>query len=226
MLPSHPRSRVQNLSEHSVPSSPVDIGAVQRVRKIVLFALGATALVVLLFGHSMWPDEVLHGMHENIEAVGLGLILVAIAGRTWCSLYIAGRKKETIVDVGPYSVCRNPLYLFSFIGAAGAGAQFGSFAAALAALIATIVVFAVVVRQEERFLAQKFGETYLAYKARVPRFIPDMRLWRHVPTLEVRPFMVMRTFADACVFLAAIPLAEGIEWLQSVDILPTLWLVP
>ena len=214
------------MSEHSVPSPPVDIGAVQRIRKIVLFVLGAGALALLLFGHSLWPDDVLHGMHENIEAIGLGLILLAIAGRTWCSLYIAGRKKETIVDVGPYSVCRNPLYLFSFFGAAGAGAQFGSFAAALAALLATVVVFTIVVRQEERFLAQKFGETYLAYKARVPRFLPNLRLWRHVQTLEVRPFMVMRTFADACVFLAAIPLAEGIEWLQGAQILPTLWTLP
>lgn len=226
MPPSRRRLWDQDLSEHSVSSSPIDIGAVQRVRKIVLFALGAVSLVVLLFGHSIWPDEVLHGMHENIEAVGLGLILLAIAGRTWCSLYIAGRKKETIVDVGPYSVCRNPLYLFSFIGAAGAGAQFGSFAAALAALVATVVVFTIVVRQEERFLAQKFGEPYLAYKARVPRFIPNLKLWRHVRTLEVRPGMVMRTFADACVFLAAIPAAEAIEWLQDAGVLPTLWLLP
>jgi protein-S-isoprenylcysteine O-methyltransferase Ste14 len=214
------------LSEHSVPSSPIDIGAVQRTRKIALFVLGAGALGVLLFGRSLWPDELKHGMHENIEAVGLGLLILAIVGRTWCSLYIAGRKKETIVDVGPYSVCRNPLYLFSFIGAAGAGAQFGSFVAALAALLATIGVFTIVVRQEERFLAQKFGETYLAYKSRVPRFLPNLRLWRHVQTLEVRPFMVMRTFADACVFLAAIPLAEGIEWLQDARVLPTLWVLP
>lgn len=196
------------------------------MRKLVLFALGAGALSVLLFGHSLWSDEIEHGVHETVEAIGLGLILFAIAGRTWCSLYIAGRKKETIVDVGPYSVCRNPLYVFSFIGAAGAGAQFGSLSATFAAAFVTVLVFAVVVRKEERFLAGAFGETYLAYKARVPRFVPDFRLWRNVDTLEVRPFMVMRTFMDACVFLAAIPLAEGIEWLQGSGVLPVLWVVP
>ncbi len=126
-------------------------------------------------------------MHENIEAVGLGLIPPRDR-RAYLVLALYCRAEEgDHRRCRPYSVCRNPLYLFSFFGAAGAGAQFGSFAAALAALLATVVVFTIVVRQEERFLAQKFGETYLAYKARVPRFLPNLRLWRHVQTLEVRP---------------------------------------
>ena len=45
---------------------------------------------------------------------------------TWSSLYIAGRKGRELVTVGPYSTCRNPLYFFSIVGAAGMGAQSGS----------------------------------------------------------------------------------------------------
>ncbi|WP_197028169.1 isoprenylcysteine carboxylmethyltransferase family protein [Bosea sp. 117] len=205
--------------------SSLDIAAVQSVRKLVLYALGVVAFAVLLFSHSLWPETDL-GLHESLEHVGRALLLVAIAGRTWCSLYIGGRKKATIVDLGPYSVVRNPLYVFSFIGAAGAGAQFGSFTAALAAFFITWIVFSIVVRKEERFLTETFGETYLAYKARVPRFLPDFRLWRNVDTLEVRPQLVVRTFIDACVFLAAIPVAEGIEMLQADSFLPVIWTVP
>ncbi|MBS7542371.1 methyltransferase family protein [Ancylobacter oerskovii] len=207
------------------PTPSIDLGSVQYLRKLALFGLGALAVLVLLTGHSLWPDSE-DSLHEIIETVGLALLFVAIAGRTWCSLYISGRKKSEIVALGPYSICRNPLYVFSFIGAAGAGAQFGSLTAALAATLLTWAVFSIVVRKEERFLAERFGETYLAYKARVPRFWPNFRLWQNVDTLEIRPRMVMQTFVDACVFLAAIPLAEGIEMAQAAGWLPVLWLVP
>lgn len=209
------------------PATPsFDIAAVQSVRKLVLYALGTVAVGVLLFGHSVWPDGDEFGVHEIIEHAGRALMAVAIIGRTWCSLYIGGRKKAMLVDVGPYSVCRNPLYFFSFIGAAGAGAQFGSITAAVAATLITLLVFTIVVRKEERFLSERFGEPYLAYKARVPRFLPNVRLWRNVDTLEIRPQLVVRTFVDACVFLAAIPLAEGIELAQTEGLLPILWTVP
>ena len=211
----------------NAPHSPsFDIAAVQSARKIVLFGLGALSIGVLLFGASMWPDNGESSLHEMIEYAGLGLIIVAIVGRTWCSLYIGGRKKASIVDLGPYSISRNPLYVFSFIGAAGAGAQFGNVTAAFAAALITWIVFSVVVRREEAFLSEKFGAPYLAYKARVPRFLPNVALWRNVDTLEIRPQLVWRTFVDACVFLAALPLAEGIEMAQTHGLLPVLWTVP
>lgn len=51
----------------------------------------------------------------------LGTILVGIGslGRMWCSLYIAGYKREQLIADGPYSMCRNPLYFASseeFVG--------------------------------------------------------------------------------------------------------------
>jgi len=212
---------------NDVPHTPsFDIAAVQSARKVVLFALGAVSIGVLLFGASMWPDDSDTSLHEMIELAGLGLIVVAIIGRTWCSLYIGGRKKASVVDLGPYSISRNPLYVFSFIGAAGAGAQFGNVTAAIAAALITWIVFSIVVRREEAFLSEKFGGPYLAYKARVPRFIPKLSLWRNVDTLEIRPQLVWRTFVDACVFLAALPLAEGIEMAQVHGLLPVLWTVP
>ncbi|MGH6755423.1 MAG: methyltransferase family protein, partial [Bradyrhizobium sp.] len=106
--------------------STIDINAVQTLRRIALAVLGAVGFVVLLFTDSIWQTSANSGIDETIESVGLVLIAIAIVGRTWCSLYIGGRKKQVIVEDGPYSICRNPLYVFSFIGAAGAGAQFGA----------------------------------------------------------------------------------------------------
>ena len=41
------------------------------------------------------------------------MILICILGRTWATLYIGGQKQRELVTKGPYSVVRNPLYLFT-----------------------------------------------------------------------------------------------------------------
>lgn len=48
--------------------------------------------------------------------VGCLCVGAAMAGRIWCAQYIAGYKNDVLVREGPYSVCRNPLYFFSFLG--------------------------------------------------------------------------------------------------------------
>ena len=50
-----------------------------------------------------------------LETGGVILILVCIVGRTWCTLYIGGNKKRELITAGPYSVVRNPLYVFTSI---------------------------------------------------------------------------------------------------------------
>ncbi|MEG0818380.1 MAG: isoprenylcysteine carboxylmethyltransferase family protein, partial [Brevundimonas sp.] len=100
-----------------------DLQRVQKLRKLALLG-GIVAVVALaFFTRSMGGETVLH---EGLEAFGLALIAVCIVGRAWCSLYIGGRKKAEIVNRGPYSISRNPLYIFSFMGAFGVGAQTGS----------------------------------------------------------------------------------------------------
>jgi protein-S-isoprenylcysteine O-methyltransferase Ste14 len=206
--------------------STIDIIAVQTIRRVALAIIGVLGFIALLFTDSLWQNTSGSGMDETIESIGLVLMVIAIIGRTWCSLYIGGRKKKLIVDEGPYSVCRNPLYMFSFIGAAGAGAQFGCIATAVLVCAITVVVFVIVTHKEEQFLRDKFGPVYEAYCERVPRFIPNFRLWRPVPTLEVQTSLVTRTFLDACLFLAAYPVAEAIEWLQDAHYLPVYFLLP
>ena len=65
----------------------------------------------------------LEGFLRHFAVLGLGLaaIIVAIVGRAWCSLYIGGRKNAQVMQDGPYSICRHPLYFFSTIGATGFG---------------------------------------------------------------------------------------------------------
>ena len=204
--------------------STINLRHVQHVRKAVLVAAIVVGLAFVVLGDSHWPGG--GAVHEAIEIAGIALMTVCILGRTWCSLDIGGRKVRSLVRHGPYSVSRNPLYLFSIAGAAGAGAQLGSVALALAAGLVALIVFYLVVLKEERVLVANFGDEYRRYLAEVPRFLPRIALWRDVERLEVRPGIVLRTFVDACVFLLSIPLAEGFEYLHEAGIIPVLMQLP
>lgn len=195
-----------------------DLQRVQRVRKVAML-LGILGVVaVAVFTQSAWGGGELH---EAVEAFGLGMIAICIVGRAWCSLYIGGRKKAEIVDRGPYSISRNPLYVFSFIGAFGVGAQTGSVSLALLFLALTFTVFWFTVLREEAWLSEAFGASYADYRARTPRFGPDFSKWRDEGALEIRPRFFLTTLRDGLVFLLAIPLFESIERLQNIG-----WLVP
>lgn len=195
-----------------------DLQRVQRIRKGAMLVGIIAVLAVAVLTRSAWGGGELH---EGVEALGLGMIVLCIVGRAWCSLYIGGRKKAEIVDRGPYSVSRNPLYVFSFIGAFGVGAQTGSLSLALLFLALTIVVFWFTVKREEAWLTEAFGADYTAYQARTPRFGPDFSKWRDEGMLEIRPRFFLTTLRDGLVFLLAVPLFESIEKLQDIG-----WLAP
>lgn len=199
------------------------LGKFQRLRRAVLFLLLVAATGLLLFCASEPADG---DLHEMVEAVGLSLILVAILGRLWCTLHIGGRKAAEIVDTGPYSISRNPLYVFSSIGAAGVGAQTGSIVIAIVFGLASALAFQVVIRREEAYLGATFGAPYADYLARVPRFLPRFGLYRDAGTLSVVPRRIYSTFFDGLVFFLAIPVFEMIEWLQAAGWLPVLLRLP
>lgn len=200
----------------------MDLQKVQKIRKaaIGLCLLGAVALTLVTASLEG------AGLHAGVEAFGLGLMVVAIVGRAWCSLYIGGRKKAEIVDRGPYSISRNPLYVFSYVGAFGIGAQTGSLMLGGLFLLLAMIVFHFTVKREEAWLGAAFGAPYHDYCARTPRFGPDFSKWRDAEVLEVRPQFFLMTLRDGLVFLLAIPIFEGIEAMQHMGWLQPLWLLP
>ena len=110
--------------------------------------------------------------------LGVLLIFLGIAGRLWSTLYIGGRKSEEVVTGGPYSITRNPLYVFSSMAAAGVGAQMGSIVAMVGFGLICAAAFHIVILREERFLKEVLGAPYLAYLARVPRFFPTLPIYQ------------------------------------------------
>ena len=206
------------------PGPTLDLATVQKLRKVAvgIALLGLIALSVV----SQSIGGVDGRWHETVETIGLAAIVLSIVGRAWCTLYIGGRKKAEIVDRGPYSISRNPLYVFSFIGAFGIGAQSGSLTIAAAFVAIAMLVFRFTVLREEAFLLREFGESYARFQARTPRFWPRFALWRDADELTIRPSLFLLTIRDGLVLLLAIPLFELIDagqaahWLRVVAHLP------
>lgn len=195
-----------------------ELGKYQQRRRLAIGAVVVLLVAALFFVRSQSTGH----FHEYTEAFGLSLIVAAIIGRMWCTLYIGGRKSAEIVRSGPYSVTRNPLYVFSSIGAIGVGAQTGSIIIAVAFGVLCYLAFSMVIRTEEKFLKQNFGRPYEAYCADVPRFFPKFSLFRDDKELIVRPDRLYRTFTDGLVFFVAYPFFEFVEYLQDSHVLPVL----
>jgi protein-S-isoprenylcysteine O-methyltransferase Ste14 len=156
----------------SIPPQPFN----QRKRILVVQGLSILAVGSLLFSRPGWDEA--STFHEFVEMIGFVLILICIFRRLWSILYVGGRKNSELAVSGPYSITRNPLYLFSTIGAFGIGLMFGSIIVAAALGVCTYAVFGLTARKEETFLRDKLSPTFEAYVARTPRFWPNPRLYR------------------------------------------------
>ena len=211
-------------AEQNAPAGPMKIHTVQAIRKIAFYIVAAVGIAVVAVTASAAPSGSF--VHEMIEWIGIVLIVICILGRTWSSLYIGGRKIEEFVQTGPYSIMRNPLYFFSCIGAVGVGMQVGTVLLGLICGLLAYIIFRLVIGREEQLLAERYGASYSAYMARVPRFFPNPTLWHDNETLTIRPPKVLMTFADALVFLLAVPGAEFFEALQDGGVLPVLLHLP
>ena len=128
-----------------------------RHTRLLLLAL----LPPIVLTQAIWTED--GAFHEGLEWLGYAATIVCVLGRAWCTAYIAGRKKRELVDRGPYSVVRNPLYGFSLVGLAGIGLLTGSFFWTALLLGGCALYFGCVVRREERYLLRAFPTDYRRY---------------------------------------------------------------
>ena len=91
--------------------------------------------------------------------------------------YAAGclDKNATLATGGPYARTRNPLYFGSLIMGAGFAVAGGVWYLGLALLGLFVLIYWPVMRREEKFLRNEFGEFYARYAAAVPFFFPRLR---------------------------------------------------
>ncbi|APO68970.1 phospholipid methyltransferase protein [Rhizobium gallicum] len=195
----------------------------QRYRINTLRLLGALAFSLLAVTAS--PPAVPF-VTTLLETSGLVAIVLAVAGRAWSLLYIGDRKNSELVTCGPYSVTRNPLYLFSLIGIAGIGAQTGSMLSMVIITATAYITFDFAMRGEERYLASRFGRKFVEYRELTPRLVPDFSLWHESEDIPLRSAKSLAGLKDGIVFVVAWASIELIKAGQADGILPIFVTLP
>jgi protein-S-isoprenylcysteine O-methyltransferase Ste14 len=154
-------------------------------------------------------------LHEVITLVAWALVSTATVGKLWCNLYLLGRKSKHLCQVGPYSLCRNPLYGFAFLG--GMGIVVASDRAVLMIFFPLLFwgYYIHVIRAEERRLAELFGGEYEAYCARVPRIIPRFKNYWAPETAPITVDHYLRGIVTAMGYFWIIVTVQLIEVLTS-----------
>lgn len=96
----------------------------------------------------------------------------------------AAMHANTVLASGPFRYLRNPLYLGSFLNEAAIAILMPP-SGAVFFIVACFLQILRLILGEEAYLATQQGESYLAYKARVPRLIPS--LTPRVPAGDAAP---------------------------------------
>ncbi len=151
--------------------------------RIIVFSIGA--FIFLLFaqgrahgmhrGGALWPRTV--GVRLLADAVTLaGLMITLWARRTlganW-SAQVALKEDHEIIERGPYSRIRHPIYSGLALMLLGVAVYVASWFG-IAIFVLSVGGFWLKARREEALLTKHFGETYPAYMRRTKMLIPGV----------------------------------------------------
>ncbi len=194
-------------------------------QRILFSRIFALIIAILIFvSGSAWDDypvaDILFGF------IGLIMVSVGMLGRIWASLYISGQKTSSLITFGPYSIVRNPLYLFSLVGATGLGMASESMLLTGLILFAFLLYYPMVVFREERTLTDVHGNDFLEYANVTPRFVPDFRLYEQPATHTASVKAFQKAMLDSSYFILLYGLLQILGKLHLLGILPTFLRIP
>ncbi|MEN6373685.1 MAG: isoprenylcysteine carboxylmethyltransferase family protein [Smithella sp.] len=182
----------------------------------------AAIIIVIALSDSMWETRAPF-VCAILFMIGCILVGIASLGRLWCSLYIAGYKTDSLVTEGPYSLCRNPLYFFSLIGAVGVGFASETLTLPVVLFLIFTIYYPFVIKSEEAELSNLHDAKFKTYFQNVPRFFPKLSNFKEPEEYIVKPAVFRKHIFDALWFIWLIGIMEILESLHELHVLPTIF---
>ena len=232
-------------SAASLPSS--DPGVIARLGSLIFRARdGLFPLVLLTLAFGTRP-RIAGDAAQVDHLVDVAGALVSMSGQLLRVLVIGlvyitrgGQNRRVwanaLVDGGMFGHCRNPLYFANLLLILGLAIVHNGLAMYLIGVPFFMAACFCLVRAEEHFLRERFGDAYVDYCSRVPRWIPSLRGlsrtlretqfdWKRVVRKEYgTPFAWMSGLLILLVWEHAAPGASPIGRLELRAIV-TIWVV-
>lgn len=187
----------------------------QQIRFWALRVALLACLPLMLLGVPVWGALI----GQTLNVLGTLLLIAGMLYRFWAILYIGGRKNRIVVQDGPYSMSRHPLYFGTTVSAFGFGLMLGSLLLAVLFGVLALTILSATAAREERFLRAEFGADYDAFAARVRhRVLPQPGLFTTPEEVTFTPRILRTNLADALGFLAVIPLVAVLEAIRGLGL--------
>ena len=198
--------------------------ALNKSRILVSKVLGVGVLLCVFFTYSVIKPE--GTLHEVLDFLGMAMVSICALGRLYTTAYLGGSKNVRLITNGPFSIVRNPLYVFSLIGFTGVALMVNHIAVIVIVPLAFVLLYQRLIAREEKFLKEQFGQSYEAYCNSVPRLLPNFSLWEDKKDITVNTRLLLNGAKDAIWWFAAFPLVEFIEFIQDQGLIIPHILVP
>jgi protein-S-isoprenylcysteine O-methyltransferase Ste14 len=177
-------------------------------------------LGVLVFTRTRIESDVIRTL---LNHAGLLLVAIGTFGRIWTSIFISGYKTDFLISRGPYSIVRNPLYIFSFLAVLGIAISSHNLLFLTAIIGAFLLYYPFVVLNEQNELRAAHGESFERYRKETPAFIPDFRKFRQPDKYEVDVRAFSRALPDAIWFFVAYIAVDILKLIQARHLIP-IWI--
>ena len=120
--------------------------------------------------------------------MGLPVVILGELIRVWSAGYLS--KLSSLVTAGPFALCRNPLYVGSFLISVGYFFMCNRLDAWIAGVALFWLFHGGAVIYEERLLRDAFGDDFAGYCKVVPRFLPRLRSLKGHGAFSMKQFML------------------------------------
>jgi protein-S-isoprenylcysteine O-methyltransferase Ste14 len=146
------------------------LGKVALVGSLSFFFLKARLSDSLLYKNALSTS-----IGALMGAVGLLLVLPGLASLGRSAAVGLPEQETQLKTRGLYRFTRNPIYLGGFIACIGS-CLFAPHIVNILLALTTIAIHHRIVTREELFLENRFGQEWIAYRSRVPRYIGRMHI--------------------------------------------------